>query len=297
MDASDVTIAIPTFNRGEILLQTIARLLALAPPAREIVVVDQTAAHPPDVDRALTAFASRGEIRLIRLPRPSVPHAMNEALLAARTRLVLFLDDDVEPSSSLVEAHVAGHGVEGVAAVVGQILQPGESPQHHAPPRDDLEFRFNHDEGTFVANVMAGNLSVDRERAIAIGGFDEAFIGAAYRFESDFALRMVAAGGGIRFEPRASLRHLQLATGGLRSYGDHRTSASPMHAVGDYYFALRHRDDFWGYALRRMRRNIATRWHLRHPWFILPKLVGELRGLRAAFRLRRQGPRLLPGNS
>jgi GT2 family glycosyltransferase len=295
MDASDVTIAIPTYNRGEILVQTITRLLAARARPREILVVDQTAAHPAGVQRALDAFAGRGEVRLLRLPKPSVPHAMNEALLATRTPLVLFLDDDVEPSDGLVAAHASAFRDDAISAVVGQILQPGESPRHHAAPRDDIEFRFSHDEGTFVANVMAGNLSVRRERALAIGGFDENFVGAAYRFESDFALRLVAAGGRIWFEPRASLRHLQLATGGLRSYGDHRTSPSPLHATGDYYFALRHRGDFWRYAATRMRKNVVTRWHLRHPWFIPPKLVGELRGLRLAFALRRRGPRLLGG--
>jgi GT2 family glycosyltransferase len=296
MDAADVTIAIPTFNRGEILLQTLSRLLALEPRAWEIVVVDQTPAHPDAVRRELDDLAMRGAIRLIRLDRPSVPYAMNEALRAARTPLVLFLDDDVEPSSGLVAAHADAFGAHQVAAVVGQILQPGELAQHHAAPQDPLEFRFNHDEGTFVTNVMAGNLSVLRERAVAIGGFDENFVGAAYRFESDFALRLAAAGERIWFEPRATLHHLHLATGGLRSYGDHRTSASPLHAVGDYYFALLHRSDFWRYALRRLRRNVLTRWHLRHPWFIPSKLTGELRGLWLARSLRRRGQNL-PGNS
>lgn len=296
MHAGDVTIAIPTFNRGGILLQTLRRLFALDPRARDIVVVDQTAAHPDPVRRELADLAALGEIRLIRLERPSVPHAMNEALLAAQTPLVLFLDDDVEPSNGLVAAHAGAFDEHAVAAVVGQILQPGESAQHHEAPRDPLELRFNHDQGAFVTNVMAGNLCVLRERAIAVGGFDENFVGAAYRFESDFALRLAAAGERIWFEPGATLRHLHLATGGLRSYGDHRTSPSPLHSVGDYYFALLHRGDFWRYAARRLRKNVLTRWHLRHPWFIPSKLTGEVRGLWLARSLRRRGRNLL-GNS
>src|SRR5437763_250619 len=102
--------------------------------------------------------------------------------------------------------------------------------------------------------------TIDRPIALEIGAFDENFVGAAYRFESDFALRLVRAGGRIRFEPAASLRHLKLSAGGLRSYGDHRTSASPLHAAGDYYFALHHyRDRFWRYAARRLAKNVATK--------------------------------------
>jgi len=104
------------------------------------------------------------------------------------------------------------------------------------------KFRFHSDRGRFLTNVMAGNLSVDRERALAIGGFDENFIGAAYRFETEFChspgRRQAAT---IWFEPRASIHHLKLATGGLRSFGDHRSTASPVHSAGDYYFAILHR--------------------------------------------------------
>lgn len=288
-----ITVAIPTYNRGAILVETIDRLLALPARADAILIVDQTREHPPETARRLAAWDAEGTIRWRRLPEPSIPHAMNVALLEAATELVLFLDDDIEPSPRLVAEHVAAHADASLWAVVGQILQPGEEPRHFARPADDLEFRFSHDEAAAVANVMAGNLSVKRERAIAAGGFDENYVGAAYRFETDFALRVAAAGGTIRYEPQASLRHLKLATGGLRSYGDHRVTAAPLHTVGDYYFALAHRRDFARYALRRVAKNVITRYHASHPWTIPGKLVGELRGLLLARRLRRAGPKLL----
>jgi len=276
-----ITIAIPTYNRQEIVVETIERLLPLGAP---IVVVDQTPApHEP-----LAALP----VRLIRLPEPSIPHAMNIAVEAAETDVVLFLDDDVIPSPQLVDAHAEAHRDPAVWAVVGQILQPGEEAERVRHPADDLEIRFNADEGRFVANVMAGNLSVKRGRFVTLGGFDENFVGVAYRFESDFALRVVAAGGKVWFEPRASIRHLKLATGGLRSYGDHRTSPSPMHSAGDYYFALHHRPPLWRYALRRLRANVVTRFHLTHPWAVPSKLIGELRGIALARRLHGRGRRL-----
>jgi GT2 family glycosyltransferase len=288
-----ITVAMPTYNRGSILVETIERLLALETRPDAILIVDQTREHPAETTRRLESWAEDGTIRWRRLPEPSIPHAMNVALLEAATELVLFLDDDVEPSPRLVAEHAAAHADGRLWAVVGQILQPGEEPKHVARPADDLDFRFNHDEAATVTNVMAGNLSVKRERALSIGGFDENYVGAAYRFETDFALRLAAAGGTIRYEPRASLRHLKLATGGLRSYGDHRTTAAPLHTVGDYYFALEHRRDFARYALARVVKNVVTRYHATHPWTIPAKLVGELRGLLLARRLRRGGARLV----
>lgn len=293
-----VTVAIPTYNRGRILVETLQRLTALEPPAGEIVVVDQTRDHPAEVERALAEMETRGDIVLIRLERPSIPHAMNVALQRARHPRVLFVDDDVDPPPGLAAAHEAAYGDPGVWAVVGQVLQPGERSEHfderslRAGPLRDLEFRFNHDTPCDVESTIACNLSVDRERALAIGGFDENFTGAAYRFETDFARRVVDAGGRVRFEPAASLRHLRVPTGGVRSYGGHLVDASPAHSAGDYYFALHHARRFWRYALRRFVRNVATRYHARHPWTIPAKVVGELRGLFLARRLFRAGRRL-----
>lgn len=284
-----ITVAIPTFNRGALVVETVERLFALEPPPGAIVIVDQS----PQINEGLERWNREGRIRLIRLDAPSIPHAMNEALLAARTPLVLYLDDDVDPSSGLVAAHVRAHDDPRAWAVVGQVLQPGEKAEHFVQPADDLEFHFNHDTGRFVANVIANNLSVKRERALAIGGFDENFTGAAHRFETDFSFRIVAAGGRVWFSPEATLRHLKLATGGLRSYGDHRSSPSPAHSAGDYYFAIHHRRPFWRYALTRLRKNVATRYALRHPWMIPTKLIGELRGMLLAGRLARNGRRLL----
>lgn len=298
-----ITIAIPTYNRGAILVETIERLLALEPRAEAIVIADQTKEHPPGVAARLRAWQERGEIRWLRLDAPSIPKAMNDSLETATTPLVLFFDDDIIPNRDIVGAHLEAHASAAVWAVAGQVLQPGEEPQPPtanpstplragSQPPSGLSFRFNTTVGCFVDNVMAGNLSVKRERALQIGGFDENFTGAAYRFETDFAMRLTAAGGKVWFEPRASLRHLQLATGGLRSYGDHRTAPVPAHSAGDYYFALHHVPRFWRYAARRIVQNVGTRYLAAHPWRIPGKLVGELRGLLLARQLYRKGRRL-----
>jgi len=288
-----ITVAIPTYNRGAILLDTLTLLPRLDPPPAEILVVDQTREHPPEVAARLAAMTG---VRFIRLEQPSIPNAMNVALVEAKHDVVLFLDDDSQPTPHLLREHARTYDDPGVWAVVGQVLQPGEVPIHAAPKTGerlpDLEFPFNHDEARDVENVIACNLSVRRARALEIGGFDENYVMVAYRFETDFARRIVAAGGRVRFAPSASIRHLKIPTGGVRAYGDHRTSASPAHSIGDYYFARRHARSFWPYVLARLRKNVLTRFHLAHPWTIPGKVTGELRGLVGSARLARSGPRL-----
>jgi len=285
-----LTIAIPTYGRGAILIETIEYLLQLDPRADEIIVVDQTPSYPPDIAAKLDAWSQSGVIRHIKLPAPSIPRAMNTALEQARNEYVLYLDDDVIPTPHLVREHHRALTQYDAAAVVGQVLQPGEQVQHFEEDElrrgfvRDLEFRFNHDVATDVQNVIACNLSVHRERALAIGGFDIRYTTVAYRFETDFALRLVAAGHRVRFEPAAGVRHLKVPGGGVRTWGDHRRSASPAHSVGDYTFARRHVRDFWRYVALRMRKNILTRYHLTHPWYLPPKVIGEMRGLMQALR-------------
>ena len=69
----------------------------------------------------------------------------------------------------------------------------------------------------------------------------------------------------------------------------------PSHSVGAYYFLLRTWRGFGSVKkiLERAFRAIATRFHLRHPWWIPVKLLGELRAFVSALRLLRKGPRLI----
>lgn len=291
-----LSIAIPTYNRGPVLCETITMLLPLGP--REILIIDQTPAHAPEIEARLQSLETSGAIRWIRLERPSITGAMNTALREASGEFVLFLDDDIVPSNMLLQAHERVLEDETVWASTGQVLQPGETPRHYQDeelrrgPIRDLEFRFHHDAPCDVQNVMAGNLAVSRARACQIGGFDENFADVAYRFETDFALRLAAAGGRIRYEPAASIHHLKAPAGGVRAWGDHRSSASPAHSSGDYYFASQHVPRFWIYVVRRLVKNVATRYHLKHPWAIPSKIIGELRGLISGLRRAREGRRL-----
>jgi GT2 family glycosyltransferase len=300
-DPFGLTVAIPTFGREQVLVDTIGAVLALDPPPQELLVLDQTSVHEAETAELLSRWDQSGAIRWIRLERPSITKAMNQALLSASQPLVLFLDDDIVPDSRLIGAHRAAHAARDLWAVVGQILQPGQQAVHvdWHPPGDrmqsDLEFPFNSDTPSLVYSSMGGNLSVRRDRVISIGGFDENFVGAAYRFETEFARRVWRRGGQILFDPAASIRHLQAERGGTRSYGSHLRSMRPAHSVGEYYFALSQglSAGSLAYCLKRLARSTMTRYHLKHPWWIAPKLVGEICGIACALRLAVAGPKLL----
>jgi GT2 family glycosyltransferase len=300
-DLPTVSVVIATYGREQVLVETIRAVLPQV-EAGELIVVDQTPGHETETEAALSEWDGSGAIRWIRIERPSITGAMNHGLRIARFPVVLFLDDDVIPTPDLLARHAAAYARdERTWAAVGQVLQPGEEPGSRgswSPQpgfRGDIEFPFWSTEPASVSNVIACNLSVRRERAIEIGGFDENFQGVAYRFETEFARRVVDKGGVVRFEPEASIRHLRATRGGTRAHGSHLTSASPRYGVGDYYFAMRCGKDWsaLAYILRRPFREVCTRFHLRHPWYIPVKFVGEIRALLGAWSLRNAGPRLM----
>lgn len=292
-----VSIVIATLGREKVLVETLTLLLGLRHGAEELLVVDQSPSHERETTAALQAWHSQGRIRWIRREKPSIPAAMNDGLRQARSEVVLFVDDDVRPRGELVRAHAEVHGEGPRAAVNGQVLQPGETAFDGPTSaglegmQRDLDFRFNSTRAVDdIASLIGCNLSVRRAAALDVGGFDERFVGAAYRFETEFCRRLLRSGLATRFDPRPSIDHLRAGTGGTRHRGSHLTSASPAHAVGDYYFA--HLEAMgmarWRYIARRMLREVATRFHARRPWWIPVKLVGEARGLLLARKLYRE---------
>ncbi len=287
-----VSVIIPTYNRENVLLNTIDSLLSLQLAPAEILIIDQTKKHHSLTEQKLALFERENKIRWICLPYPSIPHAMNTGLQLARHLIVLFLDDDIIPSKNLIGAHLRVHLDEKQNIVAGQVLQPGEKLllDNFKTP-----FHFSSNRRQFVTEVIGCNFSVKREWAVALGGFDENFVKVAYRFEAEFCDRAMAAGEKIIFEPAASIRHLKTDAGGTRTYGKHLTTLSPGHSVGAYYYLLRseckhHR--IWKIIFHPLYA-IKSRFHLKHPWWIPITMIAELRGFLLALFLKANGPKYI----
>jgi len=284
-----LSVAIPTYRREQVLIDTIRYLLPLIGQGDELLVVDQTPRHGPEVEAQLSAWQQDGAIRWLRRAEPSIPKAMNQALLAARHPVVVFFDDDIRPEPDIMDAFRQAVAERPGDLIAGRVIQPWEEGMdfRSLPPS-----RFAGLHAGARTEFMGGNFALPRTEALRLGGFDENFVRVAYRFEAEFAHRWLRAGRAIWFAPRATIHHLKAGDGGTRTFGEHLATAQPDHAVGAYYYALRTRV---GAALvvallGRLGRSVATRYHLRHPWRVPTTLLAEVRGLAWALRLARQGP-------
>jgi GT2 family glycosyltransferase len=205
------SIIVCTYRREDVLCQTIKHLLVICPEDCELLVVDQCAQHSVATTTFLQQAHEAGQLRYFDLQQPGLTRARNFGAQRALGKVLIFLDDDVVPSEGLIEAHLSAYVLEAdLAAVAGQVLNPGETPQN-APGR------FFHNQQLSNFQVLYGaNFSIRRSVFLSVGGADERLGVHAYTEDVILANRLIAAAAQITFEPRASVRHLAHPQGGCR---------------------------------------------------------------------------------
>ena len=297
-----ISIVIPTYNREEVLIQTLSDLLMLKHRALEIIVVDQSLRHGVEVTKSLSNMHESGDIRWLKLTTPSIPNAMNIGAIEALGEVVLFVDDDILTRSNLVRQHALRYLKSEVRGVAGQVIQsweqelsPDEGSYRKGDTHDPDAFMFNSAIATTVRRFIGCNISFKREDFLAIGGFDNNFSKVAYRYESESAERFVASGRVLVFEPKASIQHLKEKSGGTRSYGNHLTSIKASHSVGMYYYFLvvKNQQARWRRFIKSPFTSCATRFHLKNPWYIPITFISQISGMIWAIYLRLNGQKLL----
>lgn len=216
--APSLSVVIPTYGREETLCETLRELLQLSYPDWELLIVDQTPGHKPETMAFLETLPPRA--RRIVSPIPSLPAARNVGAREARGEVVLYLDDDVTPLPGLLVAHARHYTDPTVGGVAGRLISPtGEvrqlDPRYYRSPLRWLYLRFDQNwDRREVEAAPGGNMSFRRDLIRLVGGFDERFVGNAFREETDFCLRLRATSYRIVFDPDAAVIHHFATDGG-----------------------------------------------------------------------------------
>jgi glycosyltransferase involved in cell wall biosynthesis len=124
------SVIIPTFNRADVIAQTLRHFMAQDYPADryEVIVVDNSTDHTPEVVGALAAESSCA-IRLIRTPIRLPAIKRNLGLAEARFDYALFFNDDVWVETNLLQEHARTHAKsDKPIAVLGTVEQSREMP-------------------------------------------------------------------------------------------------------------------------------------------------------------------------
>jgi GT2 family glycosyltransferase len=295
------SVAIPTFLREAVLVETLEQLLRQSPPANEVIVVDQTAHHDEATEGWLRKHAEGGRIRWLKQPHPNLPKARNRALVEAKSEVVIFIDDDVVLEPGFVRHHLDNYRDPRVAAVAGRVIQAKgwAMPYRQRPWPRLLDYRFFRLDGTArvegIASFCGCNHSVRRAKALAVGGYDERYSGWAYREDSDAAIRLWKSGAIIVFDPRASLLHLSAPAGGCRVNEGRRPLPGWALSYPAHYFAMRHLfpgPQFWAdLFLRNVRRYVLTKKNVLTPGRLPAAAYEYCRGFwHAVLNVAKKGP-------
>ena len=299
METLSLDIIIPTLNRGKVLIDTIDELQHQTRRANEIIIVDQTLIHDSSDESRLNYLQDIGTIQWIKVNEASITKAMNLGLVRSKSDIVLFLDDDIVPDQNLVEVHLKAQKKDGSRIVAGRVIQPWHnkcySTDIYKYSTDPDHFNFNVKNKVNVRRFMAGNVSIYRTVAIDLGGFDENFIMAAYKFEAEFSERAMIEGLEILYEPHAIIEHLKTSTGGTRVYGNHLTALNYAHSHGEYYYLLGSSDvaNRLLRVLLRLKNVLANRFTLHKPWWIPVIIYAEIKGMLYAYISYKNGKKLI----
>lgn len=234
MNFPSISAIVPTYGRAEPLRDTLEDLIKQDYPDWEIIVVDQTPTHKPEIQAYLEQLANAGKIQWFRVNWASLPGARNYGVRRAKGEIVLFIDDDVRIPQGYLKAHAQNYQNKEIGAVAGRVFDRmkladsarylGESDytiEYLPPEAMDPGIAWYHIDLVHtikpqrVISVRGCNMSFRREIFTKYRlWFDERFRGSAVREESDFCLRLRETGYQIWYDPEANLVHLGEETGG-----------------------------------------------------------------------------------
>jgi GT2 family glycosyltransferase len=188
-----ITFLISTYNRREVLLQTLRRLCdcGLSRDEYEIIVVDN-ASRDGTADAVLQECR---DVRLIALSHNQGPCAKNSGLAHARGEFVVFLDDDSFPEGDSLQRMIAHfRGDAKLGAAVFTITLPDGTRECSAYP-----------------SVFIGCGTGFRRAALEqVGGLPEDFFMQAEEY--DLSLRLMDAGWDVRMFDDLHVTHLKTPT-------------------------------------------------------------------------------------
>lgn len=202
----DVTLAICTRERPEMLASALASFTAVTPPGVQILVVDSASTTP-----ATWEVADAAGVDYVRSDIKGLSIARNLALESSRRPIVVFTDDDCAAVEGWMAPILEGFDDPAVGAVTGRMLDHTLVGTQQAPPPR----RFTRT----IEGIDAGHgaiMAFRRERTVALGGFDPV-LGAGRRLagaeDLDMFCRVLDAGHAIVHDPACVIHHMNTRVG------------------------------------------------------------------------------------
>jgi glycosyltransferase involved in cell wall biosynthesis len=208
-----VSIIIPSHNRRSALRNALEAMAKQTYPAERfevLVVLDGCSDGSAEM---LRNYSAPYTLRFIEQEKQGSSVARNQGANQARGELLIFLDDDVEATPGLIQAHLDAHRGPGERVVIG--YYPPALAGQKAYLSLELQgwweamFQGMHQPGHrfWYTDMLSGNFSISKKVFCNLGGFDP---NMPVHEDYELGVRLIRAGVAFAFEKTAlGLHHEQ----------------------------------------------------------------------------------------
>ena len=173
-----ISVIVATHNRRALLQRTLDALCVQTYPLQRVEIIVVADGCDDGTSTMLHHYRAPCMLHIIEQPRQGVASARNRGAAQASGLLLLFLDDDVEPTPTLIEAHIEAHQQKPGRVVLGLYPPARQRPQNFF--QIQLQAWWDHKFGTLCApghrftykELLGGNLSLESALFTKLGGFD-----------------------------------------------------------------------------------------------------------------------------
>lgn len=249
MNKYKLSIIVPTYNREDILCDTLDSILenienSCVANNSEVIVVDQTKKHTKAVTSYLKKILDNPKVKYVYEEIANLPNARNVGLHIASGDIICFLDDDIKLHPGFFNQLMMRYDDERNMAVVGlPILKNQDGDNILLDSQGGLKktirslitkaiciskasvitpfgIQLSNRENSKAMRADAGRgccMSFRKSVFDKIGYFDSNYIGNALREETDFFYRMKLHNFRVFFDPKIVLDHIMANVGGCRN--------------------------------------------------------------------------------
>lgn len=247
---SDVSVALCTRDRPEMLSQVVSSILAGDAVPAEILIVDQSDRPHPWLS---TGQPEGPAIRYVLSSSRGLARARNEAARLARRPVLVFTDDDVLVDPSWLGRLVGALEAAGEDAVVTGRVVAGEpeAPDAFAPALKGGDVARVYQGRVRDDPLVSANMALPRAVFERVGGLDPRLgVGTAFPGgeDNDFGFRVLESGYAIVYVPNAVVVHRS-----WRPASNHYLRLRWAYGRGQGAFLAKH----LGHAGRFMGRRLA----------------------------------------
>lgn len=214
---STVDVVIPTYNRGELILETIESLLASNHSEFNIWVIDQSA--DDRTKNAIEPFMGDRRLHYIHSVKKGSNLARNLGASLGEAPIVAYTDDDCVVDPNWIEEILKAFEQEKIDAIFGRVIDqsiglPGESVTDgiKIAVKDEPQRKLFHGNRFKLDFGHGANMAFRRSVLESIAGFDPLLgNGGPLRSwpEKDIGYRILAQKGTILYEPNVVIHHKQ----------------------------------------------------------------------------------------